>query len=213
MKKQNLLLAIAFSFLPASLHAQEAAPVAPPAQFTPPATIERPLRPRIHNISLTYGSSTSETQLKVGSNKTTSETEKGELEIQYGYEFGYFQPFVTVNSLIEKSGSSESKAGGFALGARASFIENRPGNNLIPFVALSFEGISGDVKSGNNTVAISGRGTNLGLGLDWYPFGEIFAFRGLLSSYSAKTDYSSNTNDGTGDMRGSSFKVSAVLSF
>lgn len=119
-----------------------------------------------------------------------------EISTEFGHNYGLAQTSVFVNRSIKATddGTSQLYLENviYGLGIRYNFIENSPGNDLIPYVKAKIGILS--VRrddSINKPMNLFGSENALSLGLEWLPFSEIFAvnFQIYQVKAKAKTTY------------------------
>lgn len=163
-----------------------AAPVAPvavpaPAAAPMPVALQAPkaLRERKHHIEYRISSTNTDTSAKSGNAASTNTSnESTGINVSYGYQIHpQFQPFISYSLAFKGADTSWSDAGGISIGAIGQLVENRAGNNFIPFGMMSISSLSLDLGAGTTTSKMIGNATSIGVGADFYPFGELVALR------------------------------------
>jgi len=170
-------------------------------------------KPRIHNIAVEM--SQFKDELDVNINGFNVDSRSKELSVKYSRNFGNFQPGFLIGLSKESSGTKVKVNTGL-LFARLNFIENVAPNDLIPFAGIGYGKRQEDFKASDNSFdfLLSGDVTLMALGLNWYPFSELFAFEVLLGQWEAKYDYSGEPDvDVDVDFKREFFSIGAVLSF
>ncbi len=150
------------------------------------STIQMPdhhsaLRKREHSLSWKYSSGRGEIEIEglAGS----LETDSGESNISYGYNTGRFEPGIVYSSTVSKGEDTKSSVGLFTLYGRLNIIENIPGNDYIPYLALAFQSYAEEGESSGIDYDADGRGLAFQLGISIFPLSEIFAVEiGFFSS-------------------------------
>ncbi len=185
------------------------APESQPAE--PQLAEKKQLRKRTHNISVSYNHSNIRTEA-VGAESENAVTM---VRASYGYEFGYFQPMIGFSSVMvgDRKSTNETTLGSFSVGARINFLENKPGHDVIPYAGIEFGSLYGREDTNNQSASLLGVIASLGLGLDWYPLGEIFAFRGTLYYMSGSGTLSGLGTSTIINLHGASLAVGYVFSF
>lgn len=128
------------------------------------------LRSRHNNLAVEMESTSTKITLDGASEKST----QTKVDIQYGYDFGYVQPFIAVASSDLNHGDVDVATS--QLGCRFNFIKNVPGNDFVPYASIGSAFFNEDNNTDGETIInIEGNAAIVGVGLDWFPFGEIFA--------------------------------------
>ncbi|ASD63998.1 hypothetical protein [Bdellovibrio bacteriovorus] len=151
------------------------------AQETPAQESRQDLRKRTHGM--TWEMSSSNTKLKNKDTNAESETTSTETKFGYLYNFGRFELGGAFSSATDKNEDTGDKttAGTFELIGQVNIIKNEPGEDLIPYAALSL----GSLVMESGTVEAKGSTASLGFGLKWFPLSEIFALKAELGAGSA----------------------------
>lgn len=139
-----------------------------PAPMSPdPAS----LRPRVHRLSFDYRKFNTKID---ADNVSLLDQDTIEIELSYARNFGFFEVGGSYITSFEEEGSDEVKVTGAVLEGRVNFIENVPGNDVIPYIAVGFTRRKDEVDAGTR---LKGDGDGLGIefGVTWFPLGEIFA--------------------------------------
>lgn len=228
MKKQTILIIIllairSVTFAQTTSATIEATPV--PAPVTQQAQVQvkgekstvvdqtKNLRARDNLVSFDYKQT--DTDINGNSGGIESPTTKNRVktaEVELGRNFGYFQTTLLLSGLIESlddgTGNTErTKSSSIGLGLRYNFIQNVPGNDIIPYVKLDLNAItvnsSNDVSSPMN---LNGTLSRAGLGVEWFPFSQIFAvdFKLYQSKDGLKAKYKGVPVDISSETTGSS---------
>lgn len=129
------------------------------------------LRKRQHRLNWDYVSGNTKTEVE---GSPDVETDSGTLEIGYGYNFGYFEVGAGYGFSLTDDGTDQNTSGILSIYGRLNIIENKPGNDLIPFIALGVQGYRSELDSTTDLEFTAGGGA-LQLGLSWFPLGEIYA--------------------------------------
>ncbi|MFP5520575.1 MAG: hypothetical protein ACLGGX_11770 [Bdellovibrionia bacterium] len=139
-------------------------------------TVAGDLRERNHEISWASG-------FNYSYNEDANELEDTRINVDVSYlrNWGRFGlglgvKYTEVTREDESAVLEESKSTRYLLTGRVNFIEDKVGNDVIPFLSASIG--SGSVDNGGTSVDQSI--TKLALGLKWYPLREIFALHGEL---------------------------------
>ncbi len=158
-------------------------------------------------------SSTTDIKVK-GSVGTKTTSKSGELNVTYGHNTGRWMPWVKAASSISESGSDETKVGIFGVGISLNFIENQPGNDLVPYASLGIGGYSEEFSDGVSSVEVGGPIAQFELGLIWFPFGEIAALTIGISSTAGDLDVTGGTAPAAEvDVSSTVFSVGYALAF
>jgi hypothetical protein len=122
--------------------------------------------------------------------------------ILYVRDFGFFGlgPLIEISN--SDNGISKLDSTKFGILARVNFVENRIGNDSIPFLLLA----ASSQKTNSSGVSSTDTFTKLGLGWDLYPFSNYFAIAPSLELEQEKTESGLLTTT-------TSLNVSLVLSF
>lgn len=227
--KDNRAIVILDSSMPVkpgdSLKIQD--PNAPPAELSlenkpavvcPPVAPAEPappvLRSRQHVMTWEYDSGRTKTKLTTGGVTTESTERSGDLEIGYLYNFGSFEvgaayAFSTSES---ESGDDKSNAGQLGILVMANFLENIPGNDVIPYLGLGLYSYSQDVTTTVTSIRALGGVATVSAGLKWFPVGEILALN--TSIYRSAFDVSlSGSGTGTLEMTRTGIDVGFLFYF
>lgn len=139
------------------------------------------LRKREHTLSWKYSSGSGE--LEIEGLTGSLETHSGESNISYGYNTGRFEPGIAFYSTVSKGEDTKSSVGLFTLYGRLNIIENIPGNDYIPYLALAFQSYAEEGESSGIDYDSDGRGLAFQLGISIFPLSEICAVEiGFFSS-------------------------------
>ena len=169
------------------------------------------LRKREHMLS--WENSSSSTKV-TPSGSSSLKTSSGDMNISYGRNWGWWGAGVGLSSNVTKdTDNDEATASVLYLEGRGNFIENRPGNNLIPYAAIQLGRITGEAEDGADTTDISGNAWAIGVGLDWFPFGELFALNVNLGVTNGDMDYKATGGTVKADSEGTSLSVGYRLVF
>ncbi|WP_413288312.1 hypothetical protein [Bdellovibrio sp. HCB337] len=197
-------------------------PVAAPAATPAPIVVIKPieeappsLRKRQHAMSWQYKTSSVKSDFTpVLGTTSSSDISRGTLQFSYYYNWGHFELGVGAgSSVVTDNDTSDSDAfGSFVVGGMVNFIENAPGNNLIPYVGFAAGSTNENIDiSGSKTRLIGGIGA-FAFGLKWFPLEEIFAVDvSISSSSSSATASGANVGDYTATTGG--FDVGFLLYF
>jgi len=167
---------------------------------------DQTLRKRQHILQFDYSQSSSQLITSSTTNSTSFN-----LQGTYGYNIGHLEPFVGFSSSSEENMSNGDKTNvsTSVFGIRYNFIENRPGNDLIPFASFGLLSSTVDSVDSGSSTSVSGNGTALAAGISWYPFSEIFAVNfGVVSSHLSVSGATFS-----GDSRSTSVLVGYMISF
>ncbi len=168
-------------------------------------------RPRLHNIR----GSVVDRKSELTAAGSSSSAKHRVIEFQYGYNMGYIMPYGSIE--IDKDSDSDggsTKETMIVVGAQANFIENKPGNNVIPFARL---GLVYDrttmEQSGFLPLKLkSDDGIRIGFGAWWYPFGELVALE--IEAFRTTVDFKvTNGTVNTAEIEQNSIQTAWVLSF
>lgn len=129
-----------------------------------------------------FSQSKTKTKIKSFGNETFN-SDSSELSATYAYNLGYFEVF---GGLAIQGG--DAKGTYYGAGVMVNAIENAPGNDLIPYAIFAFGNHDEDFEGNGSDYNLEGNSIQYGLGLKWYPFGELFAFN--LSLVRFQADYS-----------------------
>jgi hypothetical protein len=228
MKKQTILILIllalrSVSFAQATSTTIEASPVPAPITQQPQtqpkseksAVVDQTknLKARDHVLSFDYKQIDSDINGNSGGIESpTTKNRVKTAEVELGRNFGYFQTTLLLSGLIESlddgTGNTErTKSSSIGLGVRYNFIQNVPGNDVIPYVKLDINALtvnsSNDVSSPMN---LTGTLSQAGLGVEWFPFSQIFAvdFKLYQSKDGLKAKYKGVPVDISSETTGSS---------
>ncbi|AFY01324.1 hypothetical protein [Bdellovibrio bacteriovorus] len=152
-----------------------------PAQASVSQDSHQDLRKRTHGM--TWEMTSSNTKLKNKDTNTESETTSTESKFGYLYNFGRFELGGAFTSSTDKNEDTGDKttAGTFELIGHINILKNEPGEDLVPYAALSL----GSVVMESDTLDAKGSTASLGFGLKWFPLSEIFALKAELGAGSA----------------------------
>ncbi|MGE3756890.1 MAG: hypothetical protein AB7H97_04000, partial [Pseudobdellovibrionaceae bacterium] len=100
--------------------------------YVEPKANDRTLRKREHNLAIAY----SGTSTNVKHSSSNIDSRAGELGVNYSYNFGYFQPGISVAGINSENDPDEVKASSTIFYARGNFIKNEPGADVIPYGVL-----------------------------------------------------------------------------
>lgn len=168
-------------------------------------------RKREHMLSWKYSSSSTKVTPSGG---TSLKVSTGDMKIEYGHNFGWLSLGAGLSTDVSKgTDKHEASASLLHIEGRGHIIENRPGNNLIPYVAIQLEFLSGEAGDGTDTIDISGNAWAISAGLDWFPFGELFALNVNLGLSNADLDYKAPGGIVKADLKGSSLSVGYRIVF
>ncbi|MFM6928505.1 MAG: FimV family protein [Bdellovibrio sp.] len=146
------------------------------------------LRPREWTLGWRY--SYSHTRIKVSSGSTSDSSDQNgtEMSVEFGRNLSRWEVGGFLTSANEEIGSSESTATYLGALARLNFIENRPGNDAIPYLSGYLGGATVSRTSSGIETRLTGGVAGLGLGVNWFPFSEIFAFNAELRIISSSVE-------------------------
>ncbi|MFV8258392.1 hypothetical protein ACNQKP_11325 [Bdellovibrio bacteriovorus] len=178
-----------------------------PASESVPQPSASDLRKRTHGMSWEMTSSNTKTKNK----DTDVETETTSTETKFGYlyNFGRFElggAFASSTDKNEDTGD-KSTAGSFELIGHVNILKNEPGEDLVPYAALSL----GSVVIDSDTIDAKGSTASLGFGLKWFPLSEIFALKAELGAGSATIK--DNNSDVELEMKATYFNVGWAFYF
>lgn len=165
----KILISLAVSLLISQAHAQDA------------AEASSDLRGR--DTEINWGVNYTETYSE---DANELETEKLNISVSYLRNWGRFGAGIGIDLTKSYSENAtaiveqESTSTIVSFIGRANFIEDAPGNDLIPYVGIAVGTGTSDT-AGTSTGLTS---TAVALGLKWYPLSEIFAFNFELIPYS-----------------------------
>lgn len=168
---------------------------------------------RNHHLMINYDSGRTEVEVTGSTGLYRGEGTSAEIDISYGYEFGYWQPWVSLASKLEKSGGTETYVTVTGLGVRLNFIENKPGNDLIPYFKIGSGYYNEDGYLDDTLVNAQGSGGMARFGLSWFPFGEIMAIDISYGSTVAKVDITGTTEVLRADYERTSLNIGYTLVF
>lgn len=155
-----------------------------PTSPQPEAVIPvKEFRKREHSISVDYSNRKSVTKIKSAGTNSESDTQSIDLAFGYSYNMGRFQPGISIATSLSNNDSTKESSftSSVGIGIRANFIENVPGEKLIPYVGFAMSILNVDTSTSAADGDLTGNGTIAAVGAEWYPFGEIFAFNASLS--------------------------------
>ena len=136
------------------------------------------LRDRVQHIMGTVSTINVSLSLDAPINSDLSETETS-ATIEYGYSFGFLEPFVGVSTSTTKTNLNSSAKPTFTeIGLRANLIRDIPGNDLIPYGKVGIGYFDENLNTPSDVITILGPSYGAAIGLAWYPFGQIVALTG-----------------------------------
>lgn len=152
-----------------------------PAQGPVSQESHQDLRKRTHGMS--WEMSSSNTKVKNKDTDAESETTSTDTKFGYLYNFGRFELGGAFTSSTDKNEDTGDKSttGTFELIGHINILKNEPGEDLIPYAALSL----GSLVMDSDTLDAKGSSASLGFGLKWFPQSEIFALKAELGAGSA----------------------------
>lgn len=128
------------------------------------------LRKRQHSIS--YSTELKKSTVATGGSSIGGGSSQ-DVDLKYTYNFGFYEVGGLAAVQREKDDSgTKYDANSLGIVGVINFIENKAGNNLIPYISAAFMlGQSSDNASDDYDTF----GSKYQIGFKWFPFGEIFA--------------------------------------
>lgn len=168
------------------------------------------LRARDRILSYEVRQTDSTTDRTIGVIEQPTQKLQGSLvDLEFGHNYGLVQTSLILGrSLLSNTvGTSELTTDIilYGLGLRYNFIENKTPNDLIPYIKLDLGVLTQRTDDGiNKTLVEHGSDNGLSIGLDWFPFSQIFAvdFQIFQSKAKTKATYLGNNVDMTRDTFG-----------
>lgn len=167
----------------------------PPASSSPVTTpLSLPttdqLRKRDISLGWSYTHVYQKSEAKMGGSSNSDEQTVTRMKIEFSKNLSKFEFGAMLSANREEYGGADATMTTLGALARLNFIENRPGNDFIPYVVgyLGVIGSSFNSGSSSSDYEISGGGSGLGLGFNWFPFSQIFALNTELIFASGKMD-------------------------
>lgn len=202
-------------------------PVAAPVATPPPSVLviapqERVeaapvLRKRQHAMSWHYSSTATKTEFVTPApTSTTTKTDmiRGELSFNYAYNFGFIELGVGLGSTTARDNLTDDKdtLGTFVLQGTVNLIENKPGNDVVPYLGLGLGSLVENFTISNADSRVIGGVATFAVGLKWFPFGEIFA---LDTSFSGSSISATSSGATVGNLDGTlgSFNIGFQIYF
>jgi hypothetical protein len=175
-----------------------------PAEATPapsPTVIPKQevtkLRSRERLFTFDYRQFNDTTDKTVGVVELPTVKSKGyKAGLEFGHNYGLIQTSLLLGRSLEtvETGPSKLETDSilYGLGFRYNFIENTPGNDLIPYAKAKLGILT--IKTSDfiaKPMTVHGSENGLSIGLDWFPFSEVFAvnFELYQTKAKAKTIY------------------------
>lgn len=144
-------------------------------------------RPRNHVLTWRYAYAYEKHKVTTSGSGVSDHVDgnRSEMEFEYARNFAAFELGVYLSGIRSEDNSGAAYVSTDAgIVARLNFVENRLGRDLIPYASGYAGGLS-FLTEGSPDVKLSGGYLGLGLGFNWFPFSEIFAFNMEYKYYSA----------------------------
>lgn len=192
-------------------------PPMPAPEMKPPEVPQivgnKELRPRDHMISFNLGMENLE--VEIDSISTRDEVDSTLISAEYYRNFGYFQPGIGYGFSRSSTSQDDDRSASLVAMFRLNFIENSPNNDLIPFASVGVGHSNIKYKDDSGTdFNLTGPYTGLGVGLTWFPFGELVGIEISLERVQGDLDYSGTPAfNGDTSFKRSSFNFGYVLAF
>lgn len=172
------------------------------------------LRKRTHNLALEFANNT----IKVKTKDTSVTVDGRSIGAAYFYNLGFIEVGVAASTAVSDSTAKKSTITQTIFALKGNLIKNEPGNDWIPFGVLGFGKYLEDIDdrtSANSDNVTDGNVLGLGLGLSWFPFGELFSIEISATHLRGSLSYSGNPDIGSKsiDAEKTTFSISYVLSF